>query len=220
MDILNSLNNLLPVYETVLPFSKQKVIFSPFKVKDAKNISILLEEKNKKLALNAMIDLIKSNSKNADILNLCLADAEYLFLQIRSKSVDEQLNLLINQEKVQVFIPDILHRNEIHERSISIGKDLYIHLETPTIKNLLKLENLEKEDILKALITKVVIKGEIFYINKFLSDELKNLLDNLPMNVLPELEDFLSKQPELYLNIKTQNVEREVRGILSFFIFR
>jgi hypothetical protein len=40
------------------------------------------------------------------------------------------------------------------------------------------------------------------------------------MNFLPELEDFLSKQPELYLNIKTQNVEREVRGILSFFIFR
>ena len=43
MDLFNSLENLLPHYETVLPFSKEKVSFTPFRVKDAKNISIILQ---------------------------------------------------------------------------------------------------------------------------------------------------------------------------------
>ena len=220
MELLNSLHELMPTYETILPFSKQHVTFSPFKVKDAKHISILLEEQNKKLALNSMVELIKTNSKGVNVLDLCLADAEYLFLQIRSKSVDEQLNLIVNQEKIQVFIPSILHRNAIFEDTIYIGKDLHIHVETPSIKTLLKLNSLEKEELIKSLITKIVVKGEIFYVNKFVTEEIKNLIDNLPMNVLPKLESYLYKQPELFVSLQTKDGEKEVSGILTFFTFR
>jgi len=220
MDLLSSLKDLLPTYETILPFSKQKVTFTPFKVKDAKNISILLQENNKKLALNAMVELISSNTKGINVLDLCLADAEFLFLQIRSKSVDEQLNLIVNKERVQVYIPDISHRNNVFNESIQIGKDLHIHLETPTIKTLLKLNSLDKEDVLKSLITKVIIKGEIFYVNKFISDEIKTLLDNLPLSIIPKLEEALKNQPELYIKLQTQEGEREVSGLLSFFTYR
>ena len=49
MELLNSIDELLPKYETILPFSKQTVEFTPFRVKDAKNISIILQEDNKKI---------------------------------------------------------------------------------------------------------------------------------------------------------------------------
>lgn len=220
MDLLNSLKDLMPSYEAILPFSKQKVTFFPFKVKDAKNISILLQENNKKLALNAMVELITSNSKGVNILDLCLADAEFLFLQIRSKSVDEQLNLIVNKEKIQVYIPDIKHRNSYFNETIQIGKDLHIQLETPNLKTLMKLNSFDKEELLKALITKVIVKGEIFYINKFISDEIKTLLDNLPLSIIPKLEEALKRQPELFIKLNTQEGEREVSGLLSFFTCR
>ena len=136
MSLFESIESILPVYETVLPFSKEKVTFTPFKVKDAKNISIVLQENNKKLALVAMAELLKTNSKGANIINLCLADAEYLFLQIRSKSVDEQLNLIYNKEKIQVFIPDIKTRNEIKDATIKLNQNTYLTLETPSLKDL------------------------------------------------------------------------------------
>jgi 23S rRNA U2552 (ribose-2'-O)-methylase RlmE/FtsJ len=203
-----------------LPFSKKLVKFQPFKVKDAKNISIILQEENKKLALNAMVEVLTTNSSGANILDLCLADAEFLFLQIRAKSVDERLNLIVNNEKISVFIPDILHKNNIKNDNIILSDKMNIVVETPTIKDLIKLESLEHIDLMKACIKKVVSDGEIFYVNKFVSDEIKTLLDNLPMNVLPKLENFLKNQPELYVILQTQTGSKEVSGFLSFFTFR
>jgi 23S rRNA U2552 (ribose-2'-O)-methylase RlmE/FtsJ len=220
MNFLESIQKTVPTYETVLPFSKKLVKFQPFKVKDAKNISIILQEENKKLALNAMVELLTTNSSGANILDLCLADAVFLFLQIRAKSVDERLNLIVNNEKISVFIPDILHKNNIKNDNIILSDKMNIVVETPTIKDLIKLESLEHIDLMKACIKKVVSDGEIFYVNKFVSDEIKTLLDNLPMNVLPKLENFLKNQPELYVILQTQTGSKEVSGFLSFFTFR
>lgn len=217
---MSSLKSLLPTYETTLPFSKQKVIFRPFKVKDAKSISVILQEENKKLALISLVELLKNNTENANIMNLCMADAEFLFLQIRSKSVDEQLNLIYNQEKIQVYIPDIKHRNEVSSDTITLTNNVFITLETPSIKDLLKLDTLDKEDFLKACIKKVNVGGEIFHVNKFVPEDIKTILDNLPLNVLPKFEEFMKTQPELFVVLETKDGDKEVNGLLRFFTFR
>jgi hypothetical protein len=220
MDLMSSLKSLLPTYETILPFSKQKVIFRPFKVKDAKSISVILQEENKKLALISLVELLKNNTENVNIMNLCMADAEFLFLQIRSKSVDEQLNLIYNQEKIQVYIPDIKHRNEISSDTVTLTNSVFITLETPTIKDLLKLDTLDKEDFLKACIKKVNVGGEVFHVNKFISEDIKTILDNLPLNILPKFEEFMKTQPELFVVLETKDGDKEVNGLLRFFTFR
>lgn len=220
MNLIESIQAMLPIYETVLPFSQKTVQFTPFKVKDAKNISIVLQEENKKLALTAMVELIKSNSKNVNVYDLCLSDAEFLFLQIRSKSVDEQLNLIYNNEKISVFIPNIQYKNKIETDIIEITKDFTVVLETPQIKDLLKLNTLESIELGKAAITKITYKGEIFYVNKFVSEEIKNILDNLPLNVISKLEAFLEKQPSLYVILETKSGPKEVTGFLNFFTYR
>jgi len=219
-DLFKSLNSLLPKYETVLPFQKTTVSFTPFKVKDAKHISVILQEENKKLALTSLVNVLKSNTEGVDILNLCLADAEFLFLQIRSKSVDELLNLVYNGEKVQLYILDILSRNSVLEEVIDINVDTKIILETPKIKDLIKLQNFDKENLIKSCIKKIVKGGEIFYTNKFIPEQLHELVDNLPMYILPKIETFLQKQPELYGTIQTKEGPKEVSGFLNFFTYR
>ena len=213
MDILNSLESLLPKYQTTLPFSKQTVSFVPFRVKDAKNISIILQEENRKLALTSLV-------KDINVLELCMADAEFLFLQIRSKSVDEQLNLIHNKERIQVSISEIYGKNSISSQTIELTNNVNLVLETPTIKDLLKLNTLNKEDVIQACIKKVIFNGEIFHVSKYVTDEIKLILDNLPMTVLPKFEEFLKTQPDLFLIIKTEDGDKEVNGFLTFFTYR
>lgn len=219
MDILKNLNSFIQSYDTILPFSKKKVTFTPFKVKDVKSLSIILQEDNKKLALQNMIELLKNCTSDCNIEELCLADAEFLFLKIRSKSVDEMLNLVYGNEKIQVNISDINYRNQVCTEEISIGTATLV-LETPTIKDLLKMDSFEKESYRKIFIKKIIVNNEIFKLNKFVTQEIKEFIENLPLSILPKLDSFAKKQPELYLKIITENEEKEVSGLLSFFIFR
>jgi hypothetical protein len=128
--------------------------------------------------------------------------------------------LIYNQEKIQVYIPDIKHRNEISSDTITLTNSVFITLETPTIKDLLKLDTLDKEDFLKACIKKVNVGGEVFHVNKFISEDIKTILDNLPLNILPKFEEFMKTQPELFVVLETKDGDKEVNGLLRFFTFR
>jgi hypothetical protein len=218
--MIDSIIDLLPTYSTELPFSKQKVLFTPFKVKDAKNISIILQEDNKKLALIAMVNVLKNCTKDVAIQDLCVADAEYLFLQIRSKSIEEFITLVFNETKKQVNINELQTRNQINSSEINIGTNLKIVLETPKIKELLNLDTLNKEDLIKACVKKLIVKNEIYYTNKFVPDELKNITDNLPISFMVKVDEFLKNQPELYVEIEFNGEKKEVSGILNFFTYR
>jgi hypothetical protein len=220
MTIIEHLNSSIPEYETTLPISKEIVSFSPFRVKDAKAITTILQEDNKKLALKNMVELLKAYTKGTDIEDLCLADAEHLFLQVRSKSVDEILNLIYNGKKVQININEIKARNESCEEEIKVGNDITLVLSTPKLKNILRLNSLDKEELIKACIQKVVVKNEIYKVNKFVTEEIKQIIENLPLSILPKIEMFLKKQPELYLSLQLEEEQKEVSGILNFFTFR
>ncbi len=218
--MIDSIIDLLPTYSTELPFSKQKVLFTPFKVKDAKNISIILQEDNKKLALIAMVNVLKNCTKDVAIQDLCMADAEYLFLQIRSKSIEEFITLVFNETKKQVNINEMRVRNQINSSEVIVGTNLKIVLETPKIKDLLNLDTLNKEDLIKACVKKLIVKNEIYYTNKFVPDELKNITDNLPISFMVKVDEFLKNQPELYVEIEFNDEKKEVSGILNFFTYR
>jgi hypothetical protein len=220
MELIQEINNLLPVYKTTLPFSKKDVTFTPFRIKDVKNLGIILQEQNKLLAFNAMLDILKRNCSSTNILELHLADAEYLFLQIRSKSVDEMLNLVYNKNKIQVNINDIQTKNYLQEENIDIGNNIKLSLKTPIIKDLIKLKSFEKEDLIKASVKSITVKNELYDCGKFVPEELKEILNNLPMNVSLKLDNFLKNEPQLFLHLNIENETKEVTGILNFFSYR
>lgn len=222
MDIIKQINEYLPTYTTVLPFSKKEVTFNPFRVKDLKHISIVLQENNKKLAFMSMVEILKNNSKlsEKEILSLCIADAEYLFLQIRGKSVEENLNLVYNNEKIKVNISQIEYKNKIQKETFSISDGIKIVLKTPNLKDLLELESFEKENLINSCIENIVIKNEIYEKNKFIPAEIKTILEDLPLKFINDADIFLKNEPSLFVNLKTETGTKEVSGILNFFIFR
>jgi hypothetical protein len=221
MNLLDELNVYFPKYEVVLPVSKLKVLFTPFKVKDAKNLSIILQENNKKLALIALYEIIKNNTNNIDINELCIADAEYLFLHIRSKSVDEHISVIFEKNKYELNISDIVCVNSLNKKIVNINNNIFIELESPIFSDLIKLNSFETNDFYKVCIKKIIVQKEIYDFNKFVPDEIKEIINNLPISVLKEFDNFLSNQPRLTTKIKLlDGSEKEVNGVLDFFIFR
>jgi hypothetical protein len=217
-NLKEKINSLLPWYDCVLPFSKLEVSFTPFKVKDAKNISIILQEENSILGLKHLIEILKNNTNLKGIDNLCLADAEYLFLQIRSKSVEEQLNLLINGKQTKVNINDIKTKNELVEKQTIECGNLKLILKTPNLKTLLTVDVKDPISYAKSSINSIVLGNEIFEIEKFIPNEIKEIIDNLPIYVLNKIENV--KHPELFVNLSADDKECEVSGRLTFFTFR
>jgi hypothetical protein len=221
MDFLQNLSTSSPLYSADLPVSKKKVSFTPFKVKDAKNIAIILQENNKKLALDALIRILKNNVQGIDVSNLCLAEAEYLFLLIRSKSVDEFITVLYENNRYEININEIKCLNSISSKLIKLDENVKLELKLPTVVELLELESLEKENLYKLLIEKVIVKNEIYEVKKFLPKELSDLIDNLPLKMINEFDKFLSEQPRLSVSVKlVDGSEKEIGGNLDFFIFR
>lgn len=218
--MIEQLNEMLPTYEVELPFSKKKAKFTPFKVKDAKNIAIVLQEDNKKLALIALVNILKNCCKDISIADICLADAEFLFLQIRGKSIEEFITLTFNNTKKQVNINDLKFKNNLSNKEVKIGSNIIVTLETPKLKDLLNLDTLNKEDIIKASIKTLSIQNEIYDVSKFVPQELKNVLDNLPLSFAIKTEEFLKEQPELYVELDFDGEKKEVSGILNFFTYR
>jgi len=218
MDILNLFKDSQPKFETTLPFSKKKVLFTAFKVKDAKKISLILNEDNKKLSLLALYECIKDNCDLKNVQDLCLADAEYLFLQIRSKSVDELINVIVNQEKTQIGISNIENKNAIQSLNIPVGESITITLATPSLSDLLKQDSFSDEIYSKSCIKSIIISGQVFYLDKFVNEKCKELIDNLPLFTMKQINEFVKNEPRLWFKVQKENSESEVSGFLSFFI--
>ena len=218
MDILNLFKDSQPKFETTLPFSKKKVLFTAFKVKDAKKISLILNEDNKKLSLLALYECIKDNCDLKNVQDLCLADAEYLFLQIRSKSVDELINVIVNQEKTQISISNIENKNAIQSLNIPVGESITITLATPSLSDLLKQDSFSDEVYSKSCIKSIIISGQVFYLDKFVNEKCKEIIDNLPLFTMKQINEFVKNEPRLWFKVQKENSESEVSGFLSFFI--
>jgi len=220
-DLLSALTDSLPKYEVTLPVSGKLIVFSPFKVKDAKNLSIIFQENNKKLALKALYEILKSNSDIDNLDSVCLADAEYLFLHIRAKSIDEVISVIFQDQKYQLNISDIKCINGISKKIIDIGPELKIELGSPLLNDFTNLQNFDDDVIKKTCIKKIILKNEIFDLKKFVPEELKTFINNLPITVMKSIDEFMLSQPRLTASIKLDDgSDKEVGGSLDFFILR
>lgn len=218
MELIKIFNESQPKFETTLPFVNQKVIFNAFKVKDSKKITIVLQEENKKTALLALFECLFGNSDYKNLQNICLADAEYLFLQMRAKSVDEYINVVANGNKVKININEIQIKNKIQTKTIKVGNETSITLTTPSLKKLMLLDSLNLESYSKACIQNIIVKGQVYDVEKFVPKDFIELIDNLPLSLSKEINNFVIDEPKLVFNVKTENGESEVSGLLSFFI--
>ena len=137
-----------PSYELVIPSSKKKIKFRPFLVKEEKILILAMESQDSKQIANAIKDVLTSciSTRGVKVEKLSTFDIEYLFLNIRGKSVGEQIEVTVTcSDDGKTQVPTVINLDEIqvqfsddHSRDIKLDDDYTLRMRYPSMDEFIK----------------------------------------------------------------------------------
>ena len=232
-----------PSYELELPSTGQIITYRPFLVKEEKLLVIALESEDTKQITNAIKAVIRACvlTKGIKVETLPTFDIEYLFLNIRGKSVGEDLDVKLicpddNETEVDVTISldDIqIQKPEGHSNQIKLDNNLMMELKYPSLNEFIK-NNFDPNDTSKnpmdqsfdligSCINKIYNQDEVWVAADCSKKEINDFLDSMNSNQFKEVEKFFETMPKLSHTVKVKNPKTKVEsdvvleGLASFF---
>ena len=230
-----------PTYELVLPSTGKKIKYRPFLVKEEKILILALESEDTKQITNAVKTILKSciTTRGIKVEELPTFDIEYIFLNIRGKSVGESLDVLVtcpddNETQVEhkIYIDEIqVQKSEDHSPDIKLDHSLTLRMKYPSLNEFIQNnfsisdENTLQAsmDIIASCIDVVYSEDESWAAADCTKKELNEWLETLNTNQFKQVEEFFETMPKLSHTVKVTNpktkVESEVtmEGLTSFF---
>ena len=231
-----------PTYELELPSTGQSIKYRPFLVKEEKVLVIALESEDNKQITTAIKAVLKSCilTKGVKVESLPTFDIEYLFLNIRGKSVGEELEVNVicpddgeTTVPVTVSLDEIeVQKDENHSNKIKIDDSIMMELKYPSLDQFIK-NNFDFNDknamdqsfeLIASCIDKVYTEDEVWATADCTKKEVKEFLESMNSQQFKEIEAFFESMPKLSHTIKVTNpntkVESEVtlEGLASFFV--
>ena len=231
-----------PTYELVLPSSGKKIKYRPFLVREEKILIMALETEDTKQITQSVIDILGSCilSKGIKLENLATFDIEYLFLNVRSKSVGEQVELNVtcpddNKTNVPIKI-DIdsikIKKDKNHKNIVKLDDSLSLKLKYPSMQQFI-INNFESAedgsevqttlDMIISCIDMIFNDEESWPASESTKKELEDFIDQLNTKQFKLIEDFFATMPKLTHSVKVKNPNTGIEstitleGLASFF---
>ena len=230
-----------PTYELTLPSSNRKIKYRPFLVKEEKILILAMESQDTKQIARAVKDVISHCilSKGIKVEKLATFDIEFLFLNIRGKSVGEdiEVNLICPDDektevKVNINLDDIkVQKPEGHSNQIKLDKNLMMELKYPSLDEFIK-NNFDFKDenameqsfkLIASCIDKIYTDEEVWVAGDCTRKEITEFLESMNSQQFKKIEEFFTSMPKLSHTIKVKNPETKVEsevvleGLASFF---
>ena len=230
-----------PTYELELPSTGESIQFRPFLVKEEKVLVLALESEDTKQITTAIKAVIKScvQTKGIKVEALPTFDIEFLFLNIRGKSVGENIEVNIicpddetTEVPVNIDLDEIrVQKNDEHTRQIKIDDTLMMEMKYPSLDQFIK-NNFDFEDknamdqsfdLITSCVDKIYSEDDVWAADDCSKKELKDFLEQMNSSQFKGIETFFETMPKLSHKIKVTNpntkVESEVvlEGLASFF---
>ena len=230
-----------PTYELELPSTGKTIQYRPFLVKEEKLLVLALESEDTKQITNAIKAVIRGCvlTKGIKVESLPTFDIEYLFLNIRGKSVGEEIDVNVTcpddgktQVKVTIDLDDIqCHKNEEHTNKIKLDDTIMMEMKYPSLNEFIK-NNFDMNDknqveqsfdLIVSCIDKLYTAEEVWASEDCSKKEMKDFLESMNSAQFKEIEKFFETMPKLSHTIKVTNPETKVEndivleGLASFF---
>ena len=202
-----------PTYELKMPSTGKKIKYRPFLVKEEKILIIALESKNQIEITNSVKDVLKKCilTRGIKVDDLPTFDIEYIFLNIRAKSIGEDIRLTVTcPDDSQTEVPVTIYVDEIqvtkpkdHTTDISLGEDLSLRMKYPSLSQFIE-NNFEVEDESNTVVDKtfkliadcidtVFTSEEAWEAKDYTQMKELNLQNNLTQNNTNKLRSFLQQ---------------------------
>jgi hypothetical protein len=230
-----------PSYELELPSTGETIQYRPFLVKEEKLLLLALESEDTKQITTAVKNVIKNCiiTKNIKVETLPTFDIEYLFLNIRAKSVSEEVEVNIicpddgeTTVPVTIAVDEInVQKKEEHTKNIRVDNDIMMEMRYPSLDQFIKsnfdLSNdtsMEQSfELVVSCIDKIYTKEDVWSSSDVTKKELNEFLEQMNSQQFKQIEKFFETMPKLSHTITVKNpntkVESEVvlEGLSSFF---
>ena len=228
-------------YELTLPSSNRKVKYRPFLVKEEKILIIAMESQDTKQIARAVKDVLTKCilTKGIKVEKLATFDIEYLFLNVRGKSVGEHIEVMVtcpDDEKTQVpmsiNIDDIkVQKDDDHSTDIKLDDTYTLKMKYPSLTEFIKnnfdnMTDLNVDDtfnLIASCIDQVYSEEESWSHQECTKKELSDFVESLNSSQFKMVENFFTSMPKLTHTVKVTNpntkVESEIKieGLQSFF---
>ena len=230
-----------PTYELELPSTGKSIKYRPFLVKEEKVLVIALESEDTKQITNAIKAVLKNCvlTKGIKVETLPTFDIEFLFLNIRGKSVGEEIEVNIvcpddGETNVPVFI-DLdsiqVQKDDDHTNQIKLDDDLMMEMKYPSLEQFIK-NNFDFDEknamdqsfeLIATCIDKIYNEDEVWATADCTKKEVKDFLESMNSSQFKEIEKFFETMPKLKHIIEVTNPNTKVtsevvlEGLASFF---
>ena len=230
----------VPTYELVVPSTDEKVKYRPFLVKEEKLLLIALESGKNEDILRGVKEIVDACTFNKLKLgDMPMFDVEYIFLQIRGKSVGEvsKLKLLCEDDgetyaNVEVDLNDInVEVSENHTNKIELTDEMGIIMKYPTLDafndtGISEINSKNMLDVISSCILQIYDKKgeEVFDAKDQTQEELTNFIGDLNSKQFKDLQNFFETMPKLQHTVIVKNPKTEVenkvvlQGLNDFFV--
>ena len=230
-----------PTYELELPSSGETIKYRPFLVKEEKLLVIALESEDNKQITNAIKVVLKNCilTKGIKVETLPTFDIEYLFLNIRGKSVGEEVELNIvapddgeTQVKTTINLDDIeVQKDDNHTNKLKLDDSIMMELKYPSLEQFIK-NNFDFDDksamdqsfdLIATCIDKIYTEDEVWAAADCTKKEVKEFMESMNSTQFKSIEEFFNTMPKLSHTIKVKNPKTKVEsdvvleGLASFF---
>ena len=230
-----------PTYELVLPSSNKKMKYRPFLVKEEKVLILAMESQDTSTVANAVKDVLASCilSRGIKVQKLSTFDIEYLFLNIRGKSVGEKIEVMVTcPDDGKTQVPTSINIDEIkvivdekHNKDIKLDDQYTLRMRYPSLDEFVKNNFATASDVsvddtfdlISSCIDQVYSEEESWTAADCTKKELSQFVESLNSNQFKEIETFFETMPKLSHTVKVINPntkkENEIvlEGLQNFF---
>jgi len=237
----------VPIHEIKLISTGKTIRFRPFLVKEQKLFLMAAESEDEKETINVIRQVLKNCILDEiDVDNLPTFDLEYIFMNLRAKSVEEVVELKYkcnnnvkdsdgNDKKCggsvdfKVNLLDIkptIHEN--HTNKINLTDNLGVCMKYPTFEMLQKYESMTEDEIMINILMDcmdyIYDKESVYYIKDATKEELNDFVDNLQQSHLEKIRTFFDTLPEIKQDVHFAcpkcgyEEDITIKGLQNFFV--
>ena len=223
-----------PTYTLTVPSTKKKIKYRPFLVKEQKILIVALENNDQEQILDAITTVLRSCIQTRIVFDdLSLFDIEFIFLQIRARSISEEIELKVTcaddgetEVNVSFLVDDVkVHFPKGHKKVIKLTDDITVEMKYPDLDYFAAVNFAKKQvdpyDLVSKCIKRVYVGEDDS--GSFTFEEARDWVEKLTSEQFDKIQNFFNTMPTLRHELKVKNPKTKVEnpvvieGLADFF---